>query len=148
MALGKGQRLRRREEFLKVIRTGQRVALANMQVEYTFRRSGLPRLGITVPRKYGKAHERNRFKRVLRAAFFQITPQLPCGLEVHVRPVLGQQLLSTSTKVAEDLAFLSAVSAADLPITTRSSSPRTRPPGGGLRKAHHHSPAKNSKCSA
>ncbi len=123
------------------------MALADLQVEYTFRRNGLPRLGITVPRKYGKAHDRNRFKRVLRAAFFHLTPQLPHGLDVHIRPVLGQMLLASSTKVAEDLAFLTQATLADLPAQPRDFSRRPHSPRAP-RKARNYSPAKNNKCSA
>ena len=43
-------------------------------------------LGITVSKRYGKAHSRNRFKRVVREAFRHLAPSLPHDLEIHVVP--------------------------------------------------------------
>jgi ribonuclease P protein component len=44
------------------------------------------RLGITVTRRYGDSHERNRFKRIVREAFrlgYQIIPQ---GYDFVIKP--------------------------------------------------------------
>ena len=50
------------------------------------RRSGLSRLGITVPKRYGSACERNRFKRIVREAFRTGHRQLAPGFEINVMP--------------------------------------------------------------
>jgi len=44
------------------------------------------RLGMTVPKKYGKAHERNRFKRLVREVFRLHYEALPSKCDIHVRP--------------------------------------------------------------
>lgn len=83
-------RLRRRRQFLTVQRGGRRVTTAHFVV-YGRRNGTRPtRLGITVSRKVGKAHVRNRIKRWVREAFRRHA--LPTGLDVvfvarHERPL-------------------------------------------------------------
>jgi ribonuclease P protein component len=44
------------------------------------------RLGITASRKFGKAHHRNRFKRIVRESYRLNTLKLPQGKDILVKP--------------------------------------------------------------
>lgn len=48
--------------------------------------SGKVRLGITVTKKFGKAHDRNRFKRIVRESYRLLRPQIRSSLDIIVRP--------------------------------------------------------------
>lgn len=49
-------------------------------------KSHCPKLGITVTRRFGKSHQRNRFKRLVREAFRLSCQQFFSGIDILVQP--------------------------------------------------------------
>lgn len=57
-----------------------------LTIDIKYRASDFIRLGITVSKRYGRAHQRNRIKRLLREAFRLSYSLLPRGMDLNVRP--------------------------------------------------------------
>lgn len=68
--------------------------------------STVTRLGITVTRKFGDAHHRNRFKRVVREAFRLSYNGLISGIDLNVRAYKGNFHLTVAEVQAELMRFL------------------------------------------
>ena len=62
-------RLRAKSEFSAVFAEKKSQASRFLRCYYRKNSLSTTRLGIVVSRRYGKAHERNRFKRIIREAF-------------------------------------------------------------------------------
>ncbi len=62
-------RIRQRREYLVVQRHGRKFVGKHYIFRYLPSKTGAARFGMTVSRKMGKAHVRNRIKRILREAF-------------------------------------------------------------------------------
>lgn len=86
----KGLRLRKSYEFRRLAKRGRRRAGKFLVLDiFQFplnKRKAPPKLGITVSKRFGKAHERNRFKRRVREAFRLKQHELPLGIQINVRP--------------------------------------------------------------
>ena len=80
----KSLRLRRRREFVRLQKSGQRLVGQFICIDY--RRSPGARLGITASTRYGNSPERNRFKRLVREAFRTSLQELPPNVDLNVVP--------------------------------------------------------------
>lgn len=82
----KSARLLSRAHYKYLHKNSMRLSGRQISVDVCQGRAFSARLGITVSRKFGKAHLRNRFKRVVREAFREIYLSLPQDLELNVSP--------------------------------------------------------------
>ena len=107
-SLSRFQKLLGKREFSTVYREGNRWSGNSFTLFYLTTLSARVKLGITIGRKWGKAHERNRFKRVVREGFRIVYPSLPDGLILNVHPKEGYQELTSSAVQVELKRFISS----------------------------------------
>lgn len=79
-------RLLRRRDYLNVAQSKDKRAGKYIYVDCLSTDREFSRLGITVTRRYGKSHERNRFKRLVREAFRLSRLDLPENFDIIVKP--------------------------------------------------------------
>lgn len=106
VAYPKAARLRHQREFRAILSRGEVYPGRQALVRRMANEVGRARLGISTPRRYGKAHRRNRFRRLVREAFrsvqgelgaydFMVSPRR--GLEEPDLEALLHDLLRTRT---------------------------------------------------
>ncbi|MCH9631011.1 MAG: Ribonuclease P protein component [Chlamydiia bacterium] len=105
----KSSRLLKREEYLKVLRSHDKLCGKYLIINYAKGASSCPKLGLTVSKKFGKSHDRNRFKRLVREAFRKCSIDLPSNLEINIRPrkfakeASAVMILSELTKMLQEV---------------------------------------------
>jgi len=82
----KALRLRCRRDFKRMLRPHKKFLGDLIAVDVRSNNTQATRLGITVTKKFGDAHSRNRFKRIVREAFRLSLFQLISGLDINIRP--------------------------------------------------------------
>ena len=86
MKFSRAQRLLRKREYCKVCSLGYKYVGDKIAIFYLLGHSSHSKLGITIPKKWGRAHERNRFKRVVREAYRQEYLNFSLSVELNVYP--------------------------------------------------------------
>lgn len=99
-------RLRTRYDYKRMASRCKRFSGAFFTIEVRKNDSAVTRLGITVTKRFGDAHCRNRFKRVVREGFRLCYSELVKGLDLNVRPLNGCFELTMPQAQAELLRFL------------------------------------------
>ena len=82
----KSVRIRKRSHFLRLLKEKNRWKGIYVVIDFRFNESSLPKLGITVTKRFGKAVLRNRFKRLTREAFRTNLHSFPSSIEINVFP--------------------------------------------------------------
>jgi ribonuclease P protein component len=86
LTLGDDRRVKSSRDFDAVFALRKSAADAAVLVFVHPRSEGLPRLGVSVGKKFGNAPARNRIKRVLREGFRLAQPALPPGFDLVLVP--------------------------------------------------------------
>ncbi len=107
--LPKSARILKRSHFKNILKSGHRLIGTWVALDYRLGRSLKPRLGLTVSRRHGKSHDRNRFKRVVREAFRELYPQLPPSFEVNISPRRSSPDLCKAVIVTDLLQLLAKI---------------------------------------
>ena len=84
----KSQKLLKSHEFREVTKKGQ--VKSGPFLRLFVKKSIDSKLGISVSKKYGKAHERNRFKRHIRE-IFRLNPEIVAEKNIHVLPSTNEK---------------------------------------------------------
>jgi len=104
----KSARLLTQKHYHRVLKFGTKHFGQAVAMDFRMGKSSCPKLGITVSRRYGKAHLRNRFKRIVREAFRLLSPHFPINLEIHVAPLKNPQRALSFQAVSNDIKQLLA----------------------------------------
>jgi ribonuclease P protein component len=79
-------RLLKSKDFKKIAYRRARVKSKYIIIDYIFDLTNPTRIGIAASKKFGKAHERNRFKRITKEAFRLSYAEIPFSISFVVRP--------------------------------------------------------------
>jgi ribonuclease P protein component len=98
-------RLRKRHQYQRMGNGCRRHNGLCLLIESRLNNFSKTRLGITVTRRYGDAHERNRFKRIVREAFRLCYAQIPSGYDLNIKPRSEAKKAKTPDVMAEIIGF-------------------------------------------
>ena len=101
----KESRLRTRGQFQRMNYQAKRYVGNWVTMDVRSNSQGRTRLGITVTKRFGKAHDRNRFKRIVREAFRLSLSNLPKGYDLNIKPRTKASEAQTQQVTQDILSF-------------------------------------------
>jgi ribonuclease P protein component len=101
----KTARLRKRGEFLALSGRSRQFYGTVVVIQWKKNNEGKLRLGITIPKKFGQAVYRNRFKRLVREAFRLTMVNMKCGIDCNAYPRKRFDFLTLSAMLADFARF-------------------------------------------
>lgn len=105
----KSMRLLTRIDYRSMNRSNKQFTGKWIVADIRLTRSPFSRLGITVTKKFGKAVQRNRFKRLARESFRSIIRRFPFSCDILIRPRTLALKASKDQIQQELLSFLESV---------------------------------------
>lgn len=108
LSLPKSLRILSRRHFQKLSIEGARLPGKVLFLQY-FQTKTPTRLGITVSKKYGKAHDRNYFKRLVRETFREIYDEIPEGTHLNILPRFPRKIISKELVVSDFRSFITSL---------------------------------------
>ncbi len=80
----KSDRILKRNEFLRIFKSGQGTQNRQFKVVFVKKNEGKSRIGITVTKRVGNATKRNRIKRLIREFFRNNRQILPSKVDINI----------------------------------------------------------------
>lgn len=94
-------RLRTRQQYQRMVHKTCKFTGQWILVDVRLTQGPFSRLGITVTKKYGDAHQRNRFKRLIREVFRLSYPHFKDHFDIVIRP-RSQALSATMQDIHQE----------------------------------------------
>jgi ribonuclease P protein component len=117
----KSARILKSSHFRRLTKSNRRIFGEMISVDFQHSKSLTSKLGITVSKKYGKAHDRNRFKRVIREVFREMRSDLPIGLEINISPCSRLSVISKQIVLIDLKRIVEKIVQSDNNVTISSS---------------------------
>ena len=116
----KSARILKSSHFRRLTKNNRRIFGEMISVDFQHSKGLDSKLGITVSKKFGKAHDRNRFKRVVREVFRKCAPTYPL-VEINISPCSRLSVISKQIVLIDLKRIVEKIVQSDNNVTISSS---------------------------